>query len=521
MDRFARLAFDTLSAHIAVMDMSGKIIAVNQSWRDFGQTNGLSDNDMGEGIDYLKICDAATGPGSEGASEFAAGLRSVMSGDRERFSMEYPCHSPSEPRWFMGRVSRFIHDGTAYIVVAHENVTQRKLAEEALRSAHGDLEKRVEDRTAQLTQANQRLQQEIEDRKEAEKTLQEALEELEGLKEQLQLESCYLREEIKLEHNFEEIIGQSDALKYVLFRVQQVAPTDATVLILGETGTGKELVARAIHNRSPRKDRPLVKVNCAGLPANLIESELFGREKGAFTGAHQRQTGRFELANGSTILLDEIGELPLELQPKLLRVLQDGEFQRLGSPQTVQVDVRVIAATNRDLEVQMREGRFRRDLWYRLNVFPVTVPPLRQRQEDIPMLVQAFVKRFCTKLGRSLLNISNRTMQSLQAYSWPGNVRELENVIERAVITTAGRTLRLAEALDQDEMPAERLHPRQTLDEMERSYVLRILEETNWRIEGQKGAAKILGLNPSTLRGRLRKLGLKRPSTSALPNGKA
>jgi transcriptional regulator with GAF, ATPase, and Fis domain len=312
-------------------------------------------------------------------------------------------------------------------------------------------------------------------------------------------------------------MGESDALRYVLFRVEQVAPTDATVLILGETGTGKELVARAIHNSSPRKDRPLVKVNCAGLPSNLVESELFGREKGAFTGAHQMQMGRFELANGSTILLDEIGELPLELQAKLLRVLQDGEFERLGSPRTINVDVRVIAATNRNLQEQVEQGLFRRDLWYRLNVFPITVPPLKQRRGDIPLLATAFVKRFSTKLGRPGLTISDQTMQSLQAYSWPGNVRELENVIERAVITTRGRILRLAESLDRGEITAAPSASKKTLEQMERTYILQVLEETNWKIEGPRGAAEILGLNPSTLRGRLRKLGLKRASSPMPP----
>jgi transcriptional regulator with GAF, ATPase, and Fis domain len=392
-------------------------------------------------------------------------------------------------------------------VVSHYNITERRLAEEALQKAHDELERRVEERTEELAEANLDLREEIENRKRAERELQRALAEIEQLKDRLQRENIYLRDEIKLEHNFEEIIGQSDALKYVLFKVEQVAPTDATALILGETGTGKELVARAIHNASSRGDRPLVKVNCATLPSNLIESELFGHEKGAFTGAQMKQIGRFELADGGTIFLDEIGELPLDLQVKLLRVLQDGEFERLGSSRTIKSDVRVIAATNRNLKEAVRKGRFREDLWYRLNVFPITVPPLRQRREDIPLLVKSFVQRFSMKMGKVITTIAPQETEALQNYSWPGNVRELENVIERAVIVSQGPTL----SVEVPKTSEKTTHGKQTLEEIDREHIIRVLEVAGWRIEGKSGAAQTLGLNPGTLRSRMKKLGIKRP----------
>jgi chemotaxis protein methyltransferase CheR len=336
------------------------------------------------------------------------------------------------------------------------------------------------------------------------------------LKNQLQEENIYLKEEINLGQDLGEIVGQSDALKYVLFKIEQVAPTETTVLITGETGTGKELVARAIHNASGRHDRPLVKVNCAALSPSLIESELFGHEKGAFTGANARKIGRFELAHGATLFLDEIGELPTDLQVKLLRVIQEGEFERLGSSSTMKVDVRIIAATNRNLDHDVKKGLFREDLWYRLNVFPITVPPLRQRREDIPLLVEHFTWRFAKKFGKPINSISPATLKSLCDYSWPGNVRELANVIERATINSHGSVLKIGEDL---EGSAEELSsPTKTLEEMERDYIIRILEDRSWRIEGRKGAARLLGLNPSTLRTRMARLGIQKPkalSTSA------
>ena len=361
----------------------------------------------------------------------------------------------------------------------------------------------------------------ISERKAAEEGLRKALIEVEQLKEKLQQENIYLREQVELEHEFQEIIGNSEEIKYVLFKIQQVAPTAATVLIQGETGTGKELVAQALHSASTRKHRPLVKINCATLPANLIESELFGHEKGAFTGAQVRKIGRFELADGATLFLDEIGELPLELQSKLLRVLQEGEFERLGSSQTRKVDVRIIAATNRNLKSEVQNGLFREDLWYRLNVFPITVPPLRQRKPDIPMLVNFFVNRSNRKLGRFVKTISPQTLQTLQSYYWPGNVRELANVIERALINSPGAVLQLADKLEVDTGVSVNGNgnghqkPMSKLEDVERDHILATLNSCEWRIEGANGAAHILGINSSTLRSRMNKLGIKRPRPNA------
>jgi transcriptional regulator with GAF, ATPase, and Fis domain len=283
------------------------------------------------------------------------------------------------------------------------------------------------------------------------------------------------------------------------------------VLLLGETGTGKGLIARAIHSRSARKDRPMVTVNCTALPANLIESELFGREKGAFTGAHTRQVGRFELADGGTIFLDEIGEMPPELQCKLLRVIQDGEFERLGSPRTIKVDVRIIAASNRNLEEEISEGRFREDLFYRLSVFPITIPPLRQRKEDIPLLVNHFVAKYNKKIGRKIVSVSPETLKALHEYHWPGNVRELENVIERAVITSQGSTLQVLDKFAAfPKAGSQAGQDVKNIAELEREHICQVLQTTGWRVEGPKGAAILLGLNPSTLRARMRKYGIRR-----------
>jgi PAS domain S-box-containing protein len=350
----------------------------------------------------------------------------------------------------------------------------------------------------------------ITSRKLAEVDLRKAYAEIEQLKNRLEAETAYLQQEIKLEHNFESIVGISAALKYVLYKVEQVAAADTTVLVLGETGTGKELVARAIHNYSPHSVRPLVKVNCATLSPHLIESELFGHERGAFTGAETRQLGRFEVADGTSIFLDEIGELSPDLQVKLLRVLEHGEFERLGSSRSIKVDVRVIAATNRDLEEEVRKGRFREDLFYRLNVFPITVPPLRQRAEDIALLTQFFVEKASKRLGKSIEQIPESVMQKLRDYSWPGNVRELENVIERAVINSSGPRLRLADDLAGQDL--NRMSPPlKSLQETEKDHILRMLQSTNWRIDGANGAALILDMNPSTLRSRMRKLGIQKP----------
>ena len=308
----------------------------------------------------------------------------------------------------------------------------------------------------------------------------------------------------------DEIVGNSDALRYVMYRVEQVAGTEASVLLLGETGTGKELVAQAIHRRSRRRARAMVTVNCATLPGNLIESELFGRERGAFTGAHATQIGRFELANKGTIFLDEIGELPLELQPKLLRVLQEGQLERLGSPRRIDLDVRVIAATNRDLAEEVRQGRFRQDLYYRLNVFPMTLPSLRDRTGDMPALVEHLVRRLARALRKRIDTIPPSVIRMLESHDWPGNIRELENVLQRAIILSPTPTLALGEAW----MPASQQAAAPagvTLAEIELRHIRSILEGAGWRIEGAGGAARLLGLKPSTLRSRMLKLGIVRP----------
>jgi len=350
---------------------------------------------------------------------------------------------------------------------------------------------------------------------------------MEREKVRLEAQNTYLIEEIKETHNFEEIVGQSRALAEVIEKVKLVASTDSSVLILGETGTGKELVARAVHSNSERRSRPLVKVNCAALPVGLIESELFGHEKGAFTGATDRRIGRFELAHGGTIFLDEIGDMSSDVQVKLLRVLQEHEFDRVGGSNPIKVDVRVIAATNRDLLRSVAEGTFRQDLYYRLNVFPVQLPPLRQRREDIPPLVHYFVRRFSLKIGRKISRIQRETMERLVSYPWPGNVRELENVIERAVILSRGSELEVApdvlpeiaavvqtQAAAPEEKRPDSLPPH-SIDQVERNHILDVLMRTNWRIEGTDGAAALLNLNPSTLRSRMKKLGVQR-STQAV-----
>jgi formate hydrogenlyase transcriptional activator len=363
----------------------------------------------------------------------------------------------------------------------------------------------------------------------------QAYEEIDSLRGRLEKENVYLQEEIRTEHNFQEIVGNHPALLGVLAQVDQVAATDATVLILGETGTGKESIARAIHDRSPRSQRPLVKVNCSAISAGLVESELFGHVKGAFTGAMERRVGRFELASGGTIFLDEVGELPLDTQVKLLRVLQEQEFEPVGSSRTVSVDVRVIAATNRDLEAFVRQGGFRADLFYRLNVFPLRMPPLRDRRSDIPALALTFLGRYAKSVGKTITGISRNAMDRLMNYPWPGNVRELQNVIERAVILCRGGVLELQPDLlpvlppdgegVPSEMPADaggpdgRSSPRglATLEEVERDHILAALKVSGGVVEGTRGAAKLLDLHPNTLRNRMDKLGIKRRGSQGSP----
>lgn len=348
----------------------------------------------------------------------------------------------------------------------------------------------------------------ITDMKNAEQVLIENERTLQQLKERLEEETVYLRQEIKQTSNFEEIISRSDAFHQVLRNVEKVADTDSTVLILGETGTGKELIARAIHNNSGRSNRVLVTVNCAALPPNIVESELFGHEKGAFTGAHEKKTGRFELAHQGTIFLDEIGDLPLNLQTKLLRVLQEGEFQRLGSSKTIRADVRVIAATNRDLQAAVRSGDFREDLYYRLNVFPIVVPPLRERKEDIPLLVRHFINKYSVKTGRPVSEISQKVMDQFMKYDWPGNIRELENIIERAIILCEGGRIKPGAWIPRSRSSSD--DTISSLEESERQHILRALTMTNWRISGENGAARLLDIKRTTLQARMKKLGIQR-----------
>jgi chemotaxis protein methyltransferase CheR len=429
-------------------------------------------------------------------------LRELLEDILQRHSIfndfEVEHHFEAIGRKIMHLNARRIHrelNQTQLILLSIEDVTEREYYKR-------HLEEIVETRTAELVTA----------REEAEKSkhlTETALHEIKKLKEQLEAERAYLQEEIKLEYNHENIVGQSNEINYVFYKVEQIAATDTTVLVLGETGTGKELVARAIHGLSLRKERALVKMNCAALPPNLIESELFGHEKGAFTGAHSRRLGRFEVANGATLFLDEIGELPLELQPKLLQVIEKGEFERVGSSETIKVDVRTIAATNRNLEEEVRKGRFRDDLWYRLNIFPITMPPLRERMGDIPPLVDFFVQKISKRLGKTIDVIPASVMNALQNYPWPGNVRELENVLERGIINSSGPKLRLVDEL---KMPVKNSRLSQkTLEALERDYIGQVLEQTHWKVSGKNGAAEILGLNRSTLRARMRKLGILKP----------
>jgi len=380
------------------------------------------------------------------------------------------------------------------------------------------IEKGVQERTAELARANQLLQQEIErlkqaetvhleelaQRKKAEAELQTSYAEIQVLRDRLLQESDCLKSEIQANRSHGMVIGESKAMKDVMHQSQQVALTDSSVLIIGETGTGKELIAESIHRLSARNRHEMVKVNCAALPSALVESELFGRERGAYTGALTRQAGRFEAANGSTIFLDEIAELSLEVQAKFLRVLQEGQFERLGNPKPFKVDVRVIAATNREVAEEIRKRRFREDLFYRLNVFPIRIPPLRERPEDVPVLVWAFIEEFSARMGKKITKVPQKTMDMLQRHSWPGNVRELRNIMEHSVIITRGEILRIPRLHDYAQTSTEIM----TLKETERELILRTLEITNWRIKGPNGAARHLDVNASTLYSRMEKLGI-------------
>jgi transcriptional regulator with GAF, ATPase, and Fis domain len=354
-------------------------------------------------------------------------------------------------------------------------------------------------------------------RREADLELLQAYDEIQQLKDHLEAENVTLREEIETSVTDNELIGRSHSLRIVLHQMEQVAPTDSTVLILGETGTGKGLIARRLQQQSDRRDRPMVTVNCAALPAELIESELFGHEKGAFTGAVDRKLGRFELADGGTIFLDEVGDLPLALQAKLLRVLQDHEYERLGSATTKTVDTRVIAATNRDLDALIEKGAFREDLYYRLGVFPIRIPPLRERRADVPLLVWFFITNLQSRLGKTFDTVPQPVMDALISHDWPGNVRELQNIVERAMILSPGPLLELEgvmpvrrTGMGASERTPER--PESSLEEVERAHIVRVLEECGWKVRGKDGAAERLGLKRSTLQSRMKKLDIQRPT---------
>ena len=340
----------------------------------------------------------------------------------------------------------------------------------------------------------------------AREKINEQMKEISRLNELLKAENIYLKDQFESTSIPNEIIGESEEIKYIHFKIKQVATTNATVLIEGETGTGKELVAREIHKQSKRSNKPFIKVNCASIPENLIESELFGHEKGAFTGAFEKRIGRFELANGGTIFLDEIGELPLNVQPKLLHILQQGEFERIGSSKTIKTDVRIIAATNKILTDEIKKGRFRNDLYYRLNVFPISVSPLRSRKDDIPLLAEYYLKHYSELLNKPIKTIPRKVIKRMMEYSWPGNVRELENVIERAIITSETNSL-IIETLPTDKKSIDDNLP---LEELERNHIIKTLEKTYWKISGPGGAAEILKMNPETLRSKMRKLSIKR-----------
>jgi transcriptional regulator with GAF, ATPase, and Fis domain len=468
-----RSVLASVSSEIVVLDGGGLVVAVNEAWTRSARRAAIPQERISVGVDYVAAIEQAVADGAievQQVRDVLRAVRAVLSREQPDFHTTYRYGPEDRPRHYLLTVSP--RAGGEGAVLAHTDVTELEEAKAAL-----------------------------------ERTLREVSE----LKERLEAENVVLQQEVRHAHGFAEIVGTSPALGRVLAKVEQVAATDAPVLLLGETGTGKDLVARALHERSRRRDRPLVTVNCAALPASLVESELFGYEKGAFTGALQRTVGRFEVAHRGSLFLDEIGELPLEVQAKLLRVLQAGDFERLGSSKTIRVDVRLIAATNRDLEREVREGRFRADLFYRLSVFPITLPPLRERTEDIPLLAWHFISRRQAELGRSITRVPEHLMRALTDYPWPGNVRELENVIERGLIMSAGTTLAADPAFLEAAPLGPVASPRASLAEAERAHIRAVLDECAWRISGRDNAAERLGLKRSTLQFRMKKLGIVRP----------
>jgi transcriptional regulator with PAS, ATPase and Fis domain len=467
-EAFLASVLKSLQAGLVVLDKTGSIIVVNDAWRQLAQEHGIDPGAVSHGVNYIEVCRRSIGGGDLSAGKALEAIEAVLRGASGGMLVDYPCDFPSGPRWYAMRVSPF-KGAEGGAVIIHADITQLKETQESLRKTLGELE---------------------------------------ALKNKIQQENLYLRGKVRVENGHQRVIGQSRAIREVLLQVEQVARTDATVLLLGETGTGKELLAASIHDLSSRRGSTLVSVNCAAMPGPLVESELFGREKGAFTGSLSRQVGRFELADGSTIFLDEIGELSLEVQAKLLRVLEGRKIERLGNPKPIPVNVRIVAATNRDIEKAVGDGKFRQDLYYRLNVFPIRVPPLRERREDIPLLVWAFVDEFAKTFNKNIQSVERDSMESLQRYSWPGNIRELRNLVERAMIVTSGPKLRIQLPPAPAASVSTSSH---RLDDVEREHVLSMLEESGWRVRGASGAAEKLGLKATTLEARMIKLGIRRP----------
>ena len=498
LEQYRRL-LDNIPAEIGIFDTEGRFL--------FNTPSGIKDPAVREwviGKTHHDFCRERGHP-----MEIADKRQEVIEqcvAQREMVSFEEIWLDRSNRRRYYVRTFSPVmgpDDAVTHVIGYGQEITELKKAEDALRDTHEE------------------LQEEVKVRKETAEKLRHALSEVEQLRDRLQAENQYLQEEIKTHHNFEEIIGTSTGIDNAIEAINMVAPTDANVLIVGETGTGKELVARAIHAASRRKDKPLIKVNCASIPHELFESEFFGHVKGAFTGAVRDRAGRFELADGGTLFLDEVGEIPPDMQSKLLRVLQEGEYERIGDERTRKVDVRVLAATNRDLKQEIDAGKFRRDLYYRLNVFPVEVNPLRHRRQDIPALASHFLELAVRRLNSSTSPLTKGHVRELQAYDWPGNVRELQNVIERAVIRSRGGTLRFdlpyaveVEAPSTAREGSGEYHTGTVISEAdmrrrERDNVLAALAQTNWKIYGTDGAAELLGVKPTTLASRIKKLGLR------------